>query len=103
MTNTYTPTQVLGALTLKNIRISFTLGEDCSPAQDGSWWDINAEDTQGRDWYANLDFVSKEAAEAFLNKQLNEADWVCNGLSYAMGKVDEYTLMDSEEQAYFNH
>lgn len=83
---------------LSNISIQAVKAVDCFPAAASDFFQVSGTDQDGIVWSAATDFSTLDAAEAFAAADFDETEWECYGPSYALGQVDEVSLMDDEER-----
>jgi hypothetical protein len=78
-------------------------GSEYFPAISFDPWQVYLTDDQGVVWVAEEDFATEAEADALIAKPFNPANYYRQGPSYALGQVDEYSLMDDEERAHYGY
>ena len=72
-------------------------GSEYYPALSFDPWQVAGTDSDGYYWVANEDFKTEAEADAFIALPFDDASYTYQGPSYALGQVDERSLMDDEE------
>lgn len=72
-------------------------GSEYYPALSFDPWQVAGTDEEGFYWVAVEDFRTEAEADALIALPFDETNYCFQGPSYALGQVDERSLMDDEE------
>jgi hypothetical protein len=78
-------------------------GSEYFPAVSFDPWQVYLTDDNGEVWVAEALFETEKEADALIAAPFDPANYCHQGPSYALGQVDEFSLMDDEEQAHYGY